>query len=103
MLAFIEFVLGQNLVRGHLCTMPDIVFMIFLLVEPVKCCCTVVTSQPDTVDMTVTFLSSHRRLEVKSDPRENNSHPCAQRTLHPCCVVSHSCMVAEPIFLELGY
>ena len=42
--------------------------------------------------MTVTFLSSHRRLELKSDPRENNSHPCAQRTLHPFCVVSHSCM-----------
>ena len=38
-----------------------------------------VTSQPDTVDMTVTFLSAHRRLELKSDPRENNSHPCAQR------------------------
>ena len=46
-----------------------------LIVEPVLCCCTVVTSQPDTVDMTVTFLSSHRRLELKSDTRENNSHP----------------------------
>ena len=34
-----------------------------------------VTPQADTVDMTVTFLSSHRRLELKSDPRENNSHP----------------------------
>ena len=29
-----------------------------------------VTSQPDTVDMTVTYFSSHRRLELKSDPRE---------------------------------
>ena len=28
-----------------------------LLVEPVYCCCTVVTSQPDTVDMTVSFLT----------------------------------------------
>ena len=55
-----------------------------------------VTSQPDTVDMAVTFLSSHRRLELKSDPRENNSHPCAQRTLHLFCVVFHACMVAEP-------
>ena len=73
-----------------------------LLVEPVLCSCTVVTSQPDTVDMTVTFLSSHRRLELKSDPRENNSHPCAQRTWHPYCVVFHACMVAEPVFLELG-
>ena len=27
--------------------------------------------------------------------RENNSHPCAQRTLHPFCVVFHACMVAE--------
>ena len=60
-----------------------------LLVEPVLCSCTVVTSQPDTVDMTVTFLSSRKRLE--SDPRENDSHPCAQRTLHPFCVVSHAC------------
>ena len=74
-----------------------------MLVEPVLCSCTVVTSQPDTVDMTVTFLSSHRRLELKSDPRENNSHPCAQRTLHTFCVVSHACMVAEQVFLELGY
>ena len=74
-----------------------------MLVEPVLCCCTVVTSQPVTVDMTVTFLSSHRRLELKSDPRVNNSHPCAQRTLHPFCVVSHACMVAEKVFLELGY
>ena len=65
-----------------------------------------VTSQPDTVDMTVTFLSSHRRLGPKSDRRENNSHPCAQRTLHPFCVVfilgtlRHG--IAEPrgIFLE---
>ena len=62
-----------------------------------------VTSQTGTVDMTVTYFSAHRRLELKSDPRENNSHPCAQRTLHPFCVVSHSCMVAEPVFLEWGY
>ena len=40
----------------------------------------VVTLQLDTVDMTVTYFSPHRRLELKSDPRENNSHPCAQRT-----------------------
>ena len=39
----------------------------------------------------------------KSDQRENKSHPCAQRTLHPFCVVFHTCMVAEPVFLELGY
>ena len=50
-----------------------------------------VTSQPGTVDMTVTCFSAHRRLEFKSDPRENNSHSCAQHTLHPFCVVSHSC------------
>ena len=60
-----------------------------------------VTSQPCTVDMTLTSFSSHRRLELKSDRIENNSHPCAQRTLHPFCVVSHSCMVAEPVTLEL--
>ena len=35
-----------------------------------------VTSQPDTVDMTVTFLSAHRRLGPKSDRIEKNSHPC---------------------------
>ena len=56
-----------------------------------------------TVDTTVTFIFTHRRLGPKSDQRENNSHPCAQRTLHPFCVVSHSCMVAEPVFLVLGY
>ena len=43
--------------------------MVIVLVEPVLCSCTVVTSQPDTVDMTVTFFSAHRRLELKSDPR----------------------------------
>ena len=43
--------------------------------------------------MTVTYFSAHRRLELKSDPRENNSHPCAQRTLHPFCVVSHACIM----------
>ena len=59
--------------------------------------------QPDTIDMTVTYFSAHRRLELKSDRIENNSHPCAQRTLHPFCVVSLSCMVAEQVFLELGY
>ena len=41
-----------------------------MLVEPVLCSCTVVTSQPDTVDMTVTYFSSHRRLGPKSDQRE---------------------------------
>ena len=60
-----------------------------------------VTSQPDTVDMTVTFLSSHRLLELKSDPRENNSHPCAQRTLHLFCVVSHSCKIGSPMSFAL--
>ena len=53
--------------------------------------------------MTVTYFSAHRRLGPKSDRIENNSHPCAQRTLHPFCVVFHACMVAEPVFLELGY
>ena len=41
--------------------------------------------------MTVTYFSAHRRLGRKSDRRENNSHPCAQRTLHPFCVVFHAC------------
>ena len=61
-----------------------------------------VTSQPGTVDLTVTYFSSHRRLELKSDPRENNAHPCAQRTLHPFCVVSHSCTFGvESLFCTL--
>ena len=30
----------------------------------------------------------------------NNSHPCAQRSLHPFCVVFHICMAAEPVFLN---
>ena len=32
----------------------------------------------------------------------HGSHPCAQRTLHPFCLVFHACMVAEPVFLVLG-
>ena len=67
-----------------------------MLVEPVLCSCTVVTSQPDTVDMTVTYFSAHRRLGPKSDQRENNSHPCAQRTLYPFCVVFHTCRSGRP-------
>ena len=68
-----------------------------LLVEPVWCCCTVGH---------ITAFDSRHDNDVMSSSRireENNSHPCAQRTLHPFCVVSHSCMVAEPVFLELGY
>ena len=34
-----------------------------------------VTSQPGAEDMTVTYFYAHRRLELKSDRRENNSHP----------------------------
>ena len=34
-----------------------------------------VTSQPGTVDMTVTYFSAHRRLGPKSDRIENDSHP----------------------------
>ena len=74
-----------------------------LLVEPVLCSCTVghitaCDSRHDIdIDLHTDVLSSSRIRE------ENNSHPCAQRTLHPFCVVSHSCMVAEPVFLELGY
>ena len=33
----------------------------------------------------------HRRLELKSDRRENYSHPLCTVHLHPFCVVSHSC------------
>ena len=51
-----------------------------LLVEPLYCCCTVVTSQPATVDMTATCFSAHRRAGPKSDRIENNSHP----VFHAC-------------------
>ena len=34
-----------------------------------------VTSQPGSIDIAVTYFSAHRRLELKSDRRENNSHP----------------------------
>ena len=40
------------------------------LLNPCTVVAQLVTSQLDTVDMTVTFLSSDRRLELKSDPRE---------------------------------
>ena len=74
---------------------------LFLLVEPVLCSCTVghITachSRPDTDNHLHTYFSSHRRLGPKSDRMENNSHPCAQRTLHPLCVVFHACMVGIP-------
>ena len=53
-----------------ICALVDVSkYLDILLVELVLCCCTVVTSQPDTVDMTVTYFSAHRRLELKSDPR----------------------------------
>ena len=76
---------------------------VILLVEPVLCSCTVghITACDSRHDIDIHLI--HRRLGPKSDRRENNSHPCAQRTLHPFCVVFHACMVAEPVFLELGY
>ena len=78
-----------------------------LLVEPVLCCCTVVTAQPDTVDMTVTYFTAHRRLGPKSDRIDDNYHPCAQRTLHPFCVVFHACRSRstnfKPILTEQVY
>ena len=42
-----------------------------------------------------TLLFTHRPLGPKSDQRENNSHPCAQSTLHPFCVVFHTCNEPE--------
>ena len=74
-----------------------------VLVEPVLCSCTVgdITACDSRHDIDIHLI--HRRLGPKSDQRENNSHPCAQRTLHPFCVVFHTCMVAELVFLELGY
>ena len=74
-----------------------------VLVQPVLCSCTVghITACNSRHDSDIHLI--HRRLGPKSDRRENNSHLCAQRTLHPCCVDFHACMVAEPLFLELGY
>ena len=74
-----------------------------VLVEHVLCSCTVgyITACDSRHDIDIHLI--HRRLGPKSDRIENNTHPCAQRTLHPFCVVFHTCMVAEPVFLELGY
>ena len=52
-----------------------------------------VTSQPVTVDTTVTFFSNS---DVGS--RENSSHhPLCTAHLNTFCVVSHSRMAAEPV------
>ena len=40
------------------------------------------------------MLLVHRRLELESDH---------VKTIRIICVVSHSCMVAEPVILELRY
>ena len=76
----------------------DFLVLCFCLLNPCNVVCTVVPSQPGTVDMTVTFFSALRRLEVKSDRIESNSHFCAQRTLNPFCVVSHSCSFDFRVF-----
>ena len=34
---------------------------------------------------------------AKSDQRENNSHPWAQRFLHPFCVVFHTCIFSDSV------
>ena len=44
------------------------------LLNPCYVVAQLVTSQPDTVDMTLTYFSAHRRLGPKSDQRENSSH-----------------------------
>ena len=44
---------------------------------------------------------THRRPGTKLDRREHNCHPCAQRTLHPLCVVFHTCMLEKRFYFEI--
>ena len=54
-----------------------------------------VTSQPGTVDMTVTYISYTDVLSSSRIAEKTILIHCAQRTLHPFCVVSHACTAGE--------
>ena len=73
-----------------------------MLVEPVLCSCTVghITACDSRHDIDIHL--AHRRLGPKSDQRENNSHPCAQRTSHPFSVVFHTCRIQEMTDVHQG-
>ena len=73
------------------------------LLNPCNVVAQQVTSQPDTVDTTMTFIWL-KTSWAQVGSRENNTYdPQCTAHLHPFCVVSHSCMVAEPVFLELWH
>ena len=61
------------------------------LVEPVYLVAQLVTSQPVTVDTTVTFFSHSDVLGPSRNTRENSSHhPLCTAHMNTVCVVSHS-------------
>ena len=70
------------------------------LLNPCNVVAQLVSSQPVTVDLTLTCFSYTDVLGPSRISRKQLAHS-ALRTLHPFCVVSHSCMVTEPVILEL--
>ena len=56
-----------------------------------------VTSHLVAVDMTRTCFSGTDVLGPSRIREKNNSHPCAQRTFHPFCVVSHCCSICRAV------
>ena len=77
---------------------------VFCFLNPCNVVAQLVTSQRDAVDLTLTCFSC---TDVLGPSRIAEKTTLIihwlKRTLHPFCVVSHSCMVAEQVFLELGY
>ena len=62
-----------------------------------------VTSQPVTVDTTVTFFSHSDVLGPSRITRKQLASSIVHSALDTFCVVSHSCMAAEHLILVLGY
>ena len=73
------------------------------LLNPCNVVAQLVSSQPVTVDTTVTFFSHSDVLGSSRITRKNSHHPLCTAHLSTFCVVSHSYMVAEHLILVLVY
>ena len=74
-----------------------------LLAEPLSCCCTVghITACYSGLDSDIHL--THRRLGPESDSEKSVRIIQCTAHIYTFCVVSHSCMVAEPVILEMSY
>ena len=73
------------------------------LLNPCNVVAQLVTSQPDAVDTTMTFMWYTDVMGPSRISWNQHVSSSAQRTFYTFCVVSHSCMVAEQVILELRY